>query len=55
MFVRRQRRLRHQRSQAGIIGRIDEVLQLIVEHRQLIPQEPELLADGGELSLDRGT
>jgi len=49
-----QRRLRHQRPQAGIIRGLGQVAELLVGHGQLVSELLEARADLGEAAFDQG-
>ena len=48
-----QRRLRDQRADAGVVGLVVELRQLLVDDGQLLPQGPQPLADAREPALDQ--
>ena len=47
-------RLRHQRPDAGVVGLVTEVLELLVDDPQLLAQGAQAVADLGEAAFDEG-
>ncbi len=46
-------RLRHERSQPGVVGRLGQEAELLVRHRQLLAELLQARADVGEASFDQ--